>query len=144
MKIYELNYLIPQTATEEEARALQERINSFIVEKQGLLEKSDMGKRRLGCPIKKQRMAYLAVAIFGFDPEKIKELEDKIKSEDKILRHIIVVKRLPKARDSKRRMPHFPAVKTSISSESPSVGKEKIKKVEIEEIEKKLEEILGE
>jgi len=140
MKLYELTYLISFDLPEQEVKSLQEKIHTYIVENQGTLDKiEDIVKKRLGNPIKKQTAAYLANLIFYFNPEKIKDLEVKLKAEIQILHYIILTKELKKIAKVPRRM--RPQITTS---EEIIRTSKKPKKVEIKEIEKKLEEILGE
>lgn len=134
MKLYELTYLISPDFSEEELKVFQEKINSFVREDGGRLEKSkDPIERKLEYPIKKRGRAHLAVSDFHFEPEKLENLEKKLKQESSILRYLILAKRIPK--------------KIEITKITPEVKIKKFKKekkVELEKIEEKLEEILGE
>ncbi len=118
---------------EEEARNFQEKISSLIKEGGGVLYGENLLlKKRLAYPIKKQNQAYLAVLNFQLNAEKLTDLEKKLKEDLQILRYLLLVKAKPeKIRIVPRRV-----VKEVIS--------EKEKKVELKEIEKKLEEILKE
>lgn len=131
MRYYELSYLISPDLTEPEAIDLQEKINSFLQEKGGLLDKIErLVKKRLCYEIKKKGQAYLVSINFYLDEKKIKEVEKKIKAEPQILRYLILSKQPP-----------------SISkiSKKPATRPVRLpEKVELKEIEKKLEEILGE
>jgi ribosomal protein S6 len=81
-------------------------------------------ERKTAYPIKKEEEVFLVSLDFNFSPEKIKDLEKKLKEENKILRYLILVK------EKKEK----PAEKETL----------KKKKVELKEIEKKLKEILEE
>ena|SRR3989344_2403838 len=141
MKIYELTYLISLEATGEELRSLQERISSFIAEKQGIINRTEeVVKKKLGYPVKKQTMAYLAGLNFHLEQGKIKDLEEKIKAENQILRYEIISKKPVKITKTPRRF----RLRAIMPAEGIKTVPEKPKKVEIKEIEKKLEEILGE
>ena len=129
MKHYELTYLISPELSKEEANSLSTEISSLIQEKQGILEKTTpILKKQLAYPIKKKTTAYLNSFDFQIKAEKLKDMESQIKSNSKILRYLILTK-LP-FKDKKE---GFPAVFKKIK---------KKKKVELKEIEKKLEEIL--
>jgi len=132
MKFYELTYLISPELSEEEIRTLQEKINSLIQEEGGVLsEVNSVVRKTLAYPIEKKRVAYLAILSFQLDPERLGSLEKKIKAESGILRYLILTKKLPK------RVAAMPVKKPrKITKPKP--------KVELKEIEKKLEEILGE
>lgn len=130
MKTYELTYLIHSGLSREEINSLSERIKSSIEEKGGSIQKSNPPiKIRLAYLIKKNSEAFLAYLTFNSEAEKLKELEKEIKEEEKILRHIILKEKILKKK------------------ERASVQRKIIKpkaKVELKEIERKLEEILGE
>ena len=130
MKNYELAYLISTEVSEEELKKVQEKINSLVQSLAGvLIETNSPIKKLLAYPIKKKSAAYLATLNFQLEPKKLANIEKELKSESKILRYLILTKKLPKK---------VVAV--------PIRRPEKIikPKVELKEIEKKLEEILGE
>ena len=134
MHFYELAYLISPELPEEELKSLQEKINSLIQKGAGVLNEIKLPiKKKLAYPIKKQREAFLINFNFYLEPEKLGSLEKELKSEKKILRYLILAR--PKSKIAKVRkrpakvIPKIPA---------------KEKKVELKEIEKKLEEILRE
>lgn len=139
MRLYELTYLISSNLAENEVKSLQEKINSLITENQGTLnEIKETIKKRLGSPIKKQDVAYLTTLNFYLNPNKLDSLEKKIKPEEQILHYIILSKKQQRVIGISRK------IKTPSLSSTPLKTPEKPKKVEIKEIEKKLEEILGE
>jgi small subunit ribosomal protein S6 len=126
MNFYELNYLISAELSIEEIKNLQEKINSFLREEGGEIEKSGLPiKKKLAYPIKKKNEAYFGNLDFYLSPEKLENFEKKIKKEEKILRYLILKKKVEK----------------KVEIPKPKIKKEK--KVELKEIEKKLEEILG-
>lgn len=134
MKYYELTYLITPDLSEEEARAFQSKVNSFIAD-EGMLEEGNVIlRKKLAYPIEKKNESYMAVATFNANPEKISSLEKKLKEEKSIMRYLLVIKEKQQAL---RVRPHM--ARTRIESKESSA-----KKVEMEEIEKKLDEILNE
>lgn len=139
MKNYQLAYLMSSNLSEEELNNTQEKIKLFAQES-GIIENiAEPIKKRLGYKIKGDDLVYLMNISFNLDPGKLINLEKNLKSEDKILRYTILNKKKRKQVLSRRRMPKiFP--KTSVSSTKI----EKQKKVELKEIDKKIEEILGE
>jgi small subunit ribosomal protein S6 len=129
MKTYELTYLISAEVKKEELRLLREKINSLI-EKEGEIfsEFSPSFKKKLAYLVKKHTEAYLVSLDFQIEPPKIKELEKLLKSEKKLLSWLILKKKISKIK---------------LPEKIPLKMPPKEKKVELEEIEKKLEEILG-
>jgi len=133
MKNYELTYLISADLTDEESKGVCEKIAGFVAELSGLINNSlEPVKIRLGYPIKKKNTAYLTSLGFSLDPQKIEELEKKILSEIQVLRHAIVVKIKKKEKKSRR------LINTVIMRQETN----KEKKVELENMDKKIEEIL--
>jgi len=128
MKYYELTYLISPELSTEEIEKFQEKLRSLIIEGGGLDKIGNPIRKKLAYPIKKKNEAFLATLNFYLNPGKLEDLEKKLKGEEKILRFLIVTKKRPKI------LPEI-LVKP---------GKIVKPKVELKEIEKKLEEILGE
>ncbi len=82
MKSYELTYLISPELSAEELKSLQEKINSLIQKEGGLLTEVNLPKKKdLAYQIKKNKEAYLINLNFHFSPEKLKNLEKKLKAE---------------------------------------------------------------
>lgn len=134
MKLYELTYLIFPNLAGEEIKNLQEKMISVIQKEEGdfIENGSATAKIHLAYPIKKQKEAYLNTLTFRFQPEKLPNLEKEIRSEKKILRYILLIKEVRK---------EIP--KVFIPSKKPIPARPK-EKVELKEIDKKLEEILSE
>lgn len=128
MKFYELTYLITPKLTESEANQFSQELIDWIKKEGGILfETHNPTKRRLAYPVKKEEEGFLVSTNFYFAPESLDDLTKKMKSEDKVLRSLIFAKKLPK----KTEPPKMPKIK-------------KEEKVALEDIEKKLKEILGE
>ena len=117
MKLYELTYIISPKLVEEERKKLSERVVSHIEAQ----------------PTSQQAISSFLITLnFYTEPEKIQEIEKKLKEEQGIVRYMILKKVVSEAKHSKR-MPRKPLIKPVKTEE---------KKVELKEIEKKLEEIL--
>lgn len=129
MKTYEFTYLIDPDISKEDLNSLQEIIKSFIKEEEGSIVRINSPlKKNLAYPIKKNEEAFLADLTFDLRPDKLDSLKKKIKSEKRIIRYLLLKKTLLKKKLKVR----------TIRKTQPKV------KVELKEIEKKLEEILGE
>lgn len=140
MKHYELTYLIPSDLSEEEARDFQNKIASLIQEEGGVLDEANLIlKKTLAYPIKEKEQAYLITSNFHLLPEKLENLEKKLKSEGQILRYLILNKKIIKK---------VPRIRKAIVKPGPAFGekavREKPAKVELKDIGKKLDEILEE
>ncbi len=132
MKHYELTCLISSKISEEEAKKIQEKTTSFIQENGGILihEKSPEVKR-LAYPVQKEPVAFLIIMEFQLAAEKIAPLEKNLKSEKEILRYLLVIK--PALKKTK-------AIRSIKRAKAEKPTEER--KVELKEIEKKLDELL--
>lgn len=129
MNYYELTYLISPRLTELEAKNFSERILDLIKKEGGILgEIKNPRKRKLAYPIKKEFQAFLTSLNFYLDPGRLASVTFQLKSEGQILRSLIFTKRIPKKEEP-------------VFQRMPKIKKEE--KVVLEDIEKKLEEILG-
>ena len=153
-KNYELAYLLDSKMSDEELARWQENFKNFLsTEIAGELKKEvNVKKRRLAYPIKKQTLAYFGSYIFTGLPEKVEALDTKLKTEPQILRHLIIKvnKRLEKetTRKEKEILEKVFSPKKEVPREEAvikpaAIDTEKIK-VGLEELDKKIEEILNE
>jgi len=140
MKTYELAYLIAPELSEEEAKSLSQNIAEMILSEGGSVDKTEEPKKRtLAYQIKKRKEAYFVFSNFHLAPEKLAGLEKMIKGKNQILRYLIVAK-IPSRMIEKPRRVRI----RKETTEAPAITTEpKKEKVELKEIEKKLEEILG-
>ena len=137
MKDYELTYIISPDLSEQEIKSLSDKVSSFIKEEQGTIKKTtEPSKRKLGYPIKEKQEGFLVSSDFSLSPEQLSNLERKLKTENQILRYIIVIKEKIKETP--------PRIRTKPITAQPMVNKPKDEKVELKEIDKKIEEILKE
>ncbi len=153
---YELNYFLNPNLSEEEILNLSQKISNFAGEIGGKIETiNETRNRKLSFPIKKFNQGHFFEVKFSADPQKISELEKKLKLEEKILRFSILT--VPPITQK----PEKPAKKAKIyPSEKEKAGKEKEGKIEaekmkpqkseikkekvkLEDIDEKLKEIIG-
>ena len=150
MNYYELTCLTPPALSGQDVQEISQKIKNAIQEESGSLEKIILPvKKNLIYFAKKQDNAYLIIANFQLAPEKMKNLIKKLKSENQIIRYMLLNKKLLKEsikKESRRRIP-FSVGETDkkYAGEYSSVAPQtKNKKVELNEIDKKLKEILNE
>jgi ribosomal protein S6 len=150
-KNYEIAYLISAEIPEDEVFGVAGKITGAIQDARGLVGKiEEPKKRRLAYPIKISRLnhthSYFGWTRFTIAPEHLKDLEKQLKLEKQIVRHLIVeeVKRPvyePRFRpDRPRNFPTAPL--EEVKPFTPQAPKEE-DKTKIEELDKQLEEILG-
>ena len=129
---YELIYIIPGKIEEKNIKEITDKIDKIIQEiKIKIVNKEDWGKRKLAYPIKQNQYGYYFLKYLETEPEKIKELNQKLKTIAEIIRYQIV-----KTKGIK------PKEKEEENKKKEKVEKVKKEKVSLEELDKKIEEIL--
>ena len=130
---YELTYLISPELSEEQIQTTSQGVVSYIEEQGGVLSgvQDKPLKKFLGHPIENHTMAYVGTLKFSLASEKTKSLEEKLKQEKQILRIMFI------AKPQKEKLIFRKIRKKFIPS---NVVKKQ--KIELKEIDKKIEEIL--
>ena len=137
MKYYELAYLAAPEISDENLTALKEKVVAFVQKKGEILgEVRPPIKRILGYPIKKRKNAFLATIYFSAPADLANDLKKMLDKEKEILRYLIIIKREPAEAAA-------PPIPEKFKKAPAEFKKTREPKVELEEIEKKLEEILG-
>jgi len=117
MKLYELTYTPLSGLSEDEQKILSERVISALETP----------------PVSQHSNGFITTMDFNVEPEKIKEIEEKLKNEAQVQRYLILKKKLFRFKARILRRAEF-SKKTEKETSKP--------KVELQEIEKKLDEIL--
>lgn len=141
-KNYELAYVLSPMIPEEEILQKAGQITTLIEENKGLIRHvQEPRKIKLAYPVKKERTAYFGYTTFALAPEFLLSLEKKIKGGE-ILRRLLVEeeigRRPPAFRAFTSRPAPLPRQKVA-PREEPKVEE----KLDLEALDKKLEEILG-
>ena len=125
-KNYELTLLFPVQEKEQGEEKILASINDVIQKNKGKLKDSvSPSKITLGYPIKAQSRASLSVIGFSCEPEGLIEIEKQLKEKKEILRYFL-------AKKNPKKIFRFPIFKNKDSN-----------KVELEDIDKKIEEIFN-
>lgn len=151
METYELTYIISSEMTSGEADALLKEIESFVQSKEGTILKSERtAPKTLAYLIKKLSSGYFCILEFRIEENKVREIKEHIDKNDKILRSLVGVKKITKVvKERRTRRPimtrEFETKRKFDTMEANSKKiEQKTEKVGMEEIEKKLDEILSE
>jgi ribosomal protein S6 len=117
-------------------------LSALIEEQRGVIKHvQNPQKQKLSYPIHKERNAYFGWTTFRLAPDGITALEKKLKANIQIVRYLIVEE------ETRLKAPVFrtPTIKPA-NQKSPAIPREidKIEeKLDLEALDKKLEEILG-
>ncbi len=137
MQLYQLDYLISPKLSNQDAKNIGEKIKSLIEKEDGSIEKTEVLSRQvLAYEIEKFNEAFLTGLSFNLEPEKLKIIKNELTSEKNIIRHLMIKKIIVKTKPVRKRAAK-PLKEVKIVKSKPK------QKVELKEIEKKLEEILG-
>ncbi len=146
-EVYEIGYFLKITQQSDGTPP-----NNFLLHALGELgaetpEVTSLVEKRLAYPIKKERVGLWGVVKFILDPEKLTELKSRLKNEDILLRYLIT-KAVPATQRTKKplRRP-YPKRETLLHPAEKPAGAQKPTgeqkpTVKLEELEKKLEELL--
>lgn len=140
-KNYELAYLLSPSLNEEEALTSGEKLTTLIEESKGMIRHAEAPrKRQFAYPVKKQKSGYFGWATFAIAPEYLTALGKKLKNQEGLLRYLMTEEEKVEARPPILRViPSRPAKPRPVPREAPKPEE----KLDLEALDKKLEEILG-
>ena len=88
---YELHYIIPNKFTDDEAKAIDEKIKKQISAAEGeIIYSEDWGKKKLAYSIDNFNHGYYKLAEFDLAGSKLQELDTFLRLSSDVLRHQIV------------------------------------------------------
>lgn len=162
---YELTFLLSPDLNEEEITSLEQEVEKEIKNLEGDLKKKGRPeKRNLVYPIKKFQSGYFLVLDFLFNPEKLKELLSIFKHKKEVLRFAITLipekpsplaktlvskkkiaesEKKPKIEKIKKLAKEVTEEEIEALKKARKKKEEKKKEAKLEDIDKKLDEILG-
>lgn len=93
MKDYELVYILPPTAEEEQTASTVEAITAWVQSLKGeVQEVKGWGRRRFSYPIKQHREGNYVEMHFKLDPAATTELERGLRLNESVIRHMLISK----------------------------------------------------
>lgn len=128
-KTYQLTYLISPELSFEQAQAVSQDVAATIKKEGEIINTKKPSRKSLAYPIRKQRAAYVADVKLNLDPQKTEKVRKEIEKNPRTLRCLVLQKQAKKP---------APPLKTQKPKEAKAPGQ----KVELKEIEEKLDEIL--
>ncbi|MDP3771914.1 MAG: 30S ribosomal protein S6 [bacterium] len=148
---YELAYLLSPSIPEEEALGHTHKLNNLIEEVKGLIQHAEQPSRyRLAYRVKKERNAYFGWTAFRCEPMQIASLEKRLQTIPELLRFMVIQQ--DEHKQKLRQMKPFdaaiarPAMPPRTQQQTLVILREADKtddKLDLEALDKKLEEILG-
>ena len=142
-KNYELAYLLPPSIAEGEVLVYANKLSMTIEEVMGIAKRAEIPRmRQLAYPIKKQNKAYFGWITFRMDPAVASDLDKKLRSSN-LLRYMLLQR--DEIELSPRPIFREKVIQntTPAVSEPPREQENKEQELDLEALDKKLEEILG-
>lgn len=152
---YELLYILSANFTAEEILPIIEKISNIIKTQGGKITlESDLGKQKLAYPIKLASHGYYQLFEFDLPTQALAELNHQIKLMPEVVRYLLVIKKIKSAQDiseekelhaklAKKKEEAIEKIKSDKEETKEKPVKEKAKqKMSLEDLDKKLEEIL--
>lgn len=110
MPRYELMYILASSVSDDQIPDVTGQILQFVSDFGGTdVQETQLGKKKLAYPIKKTRNGFYSVIDFNMESQKINDLDAKIRTQNTIIRYIIVnldehLERLSKDREVQAKM----------------------------------------
>lgn len=91
MPRYELMYILASSVSDDQIPDVTEQILKFVSDFGGTdIQETQLGKKKLAYPIKKTRNGFYGVVDFTMEGSKLNELDAKIRTQNTIIRYILV------------------------------------------------------
>lgn len=153
MNTYELTYIISPEISLEEAQNKAKELESAVISREGSVIKTDSPVAKpLSYPIGQRASGFFGVIEFQSEAEKVLEIKDAISKDKTFLRVMLLNKKPVKVKKQRRLKTKeetsavAPEIKAEVKpAEEPKEEKpSEPAKADLEDIDKKLDEILGE
>lgn len=143
MKHYELTYLVSPKLSEEQVVDINEKINTFIQDKGGILGLTEKPKQmQLAYPIKKFETAWIISNDFYTEKKFISELKKIVEGDKNIIRYLVVGKESQQRNNSYKESQIDEKYEVATTAKSEGDKRPKKDKASLEDLDKKLEELL--
>lgn len=154
MQNYELLAIIPVKYNEKEIGSIKTKVLNLIKKHGGIVTKEEnLGRLKLGYRIKRENFGYYFLLNFDLEAVNLDKVERELRLMTEILRHLIVKAKVKSKADIEREeriQKRKIAEEEKKMKEEMMVEEEKVKapkkekKITLEELDKKLDEILKE
>lgn len=149
MTQYELMYILPAKFEEQEQQVVIKRVSDLMTSLDATIKDHSVWlTRKLSYPIKHIRQGVFILSHFSIPAEGLKKLKRELELDEDIIRHLIVtVDQSVKTQAALRRPQVLPQQsvlpKQEESTDPVSSPEKEQEKVSLEELDQKLEELLG-
>ncbi len=141
MENYELTFIISALFPETEHTGIENKILQYLKDIEGQISKSpfSLGRKKLTYPIKKQKHGFYVSLEFKLENKNnLKDLDNKLKHNNNILRYLVIKKPFLTEEDKKENKRKEEDKKENKRKES----QEKIIKINLDNLDEKLDNLL--
>lgn len=143
-KKYEIAYHLSPAVPEGDVLLESGKIAKLIEDSKGMVRHQEAPqKRRLYYPIKKERNSFFGWITFSMPPAELANFSKKLKTAENLLRHLIVEEEEIQVQPLRTYIPRPVSKPRPQVSSAPTDAAGSEEKLDLEELDKKLEEILG-
>lgn len=159
-KHYEILFIVSNKFTDDEAKKITEKVSQVITENGGEITHSEYwGKKKLAYEIKHNAYGYYALFEFDLEGNLLAKIDQNLRLSTEVLRHQIIAKKPKTAEDLKKeeiirakidskkaaQEKEKSAKEKELPKEKPAVKstKEKNERVDLKDLDEKLEGILN-
>lgn len=151
---YEICYIISSTFTQEETTPIVSKVEDLLKQHQAqITKKEDMGKLKFAYPIKHQSHGYYQVVEFDLPKKELKSLQESLLLANELLRFLITKKKMKTDKElaqekafqeklARKKGAEIEKIKAEKEESKEKPKKSKADKVSLEDLDKKLDEIL--
>jgi len=94
MSIYDMTFAFSSQADEEKREELLKKIESFIGQNQGKVEKiNQLGKRKFAYDVDKKKEGFFVTLVFQIEPALVRDIYKFINSEDFVTKLMLIKKK---------------------------------------------------
>lgn len=149
---YIATFILNSSMNASEIDTARTELNERIISHDGNVSTSicQESSKNFAYPIEKTSQGYFCECVFEADTEKIRDIENEFKNDTKVIRYMMEVKKAPSKKQQKRRVSQYRprmdaagAGKRGASDKTESSTEaDKREKISVEEIERKIDEII--
>lgn len=145
-KKYETLYILPITLETEEVKAVMKKVNDIITKHDGsIIKEENLGKRKLAYMLKRARHGSYALTVFSAPIDQANKINRELELMPEILRHQLSIKEdIKKPRIDLSKIISSDDKTTKPLKDTTKDDKFKDEKVDTQELDRKLDELLTE
>jgi small subunit ribosomal protein S6 len=91
MPKYEMMYIVASSISDDQIPSLTDGVLNLITALGGaVLKEEKLGKKKLAYPVAKTRNGFYELVQFEMEPQKLTELNNKVRTTEGVIRHLII------------------------------------------------------